>query len=735
MASKLLQFSEYDLSNAAMVPHILQQLVSKLNDHSDWIRGRSELVNVQTRLKKSEESLAALEHEIDMLRTWTAKLCFKEDHDKLVRSVQEQEAELQEKISGVELRLDEISDLRDSIQEQQKDLEAVSSRLDRANEDLQGHSKVLQVHGSTLDEHYSMHEEHVHVIAELKDENSARIRDIEDIKKLIINESNRVDERANEIEKKIERTADDLNQARMTTEKLDKESRARLDITRRELSSELATAEARSSTNILSVKMEMEHGDKKLEAALNKSNKSLTDQIHRSSHEHNEKLLRAARDTEARFHQVGERLDAEAARALERTEQTAAHARDELAELRSLSQLRFKQLDSELRSNVEVLKATIRSAIGPELKDMVQREAFDLTQRMLSDHYQSIRVLLDSKVDFAVAGEILKKKADAMELGAFTRKAEVDAMISAALSAYGAGRPAATPRSPGADPGLGLDRGRLDQLEEENIRLSQCVNDLYQMIKSDRKARAAGESRPGPLASHAVSRLDKVLLAKSFRDIREPARCQPSTPRATTALPLGTRHPVSGPVTPGHLGPPYPPQASQRTADGDDGGPQSVRSASSAVAQSSPRAYVRYRARPSPTTAAIPQPAEVEGPPPERRRNSGELECGADIVRQYRASGGSAAVPAPTLPAIPDGGSGDARGTIASQPFEGAGAGAAAAAAASTASVTEGTEGDLGAAVVAEGGPLTPARLLFLPQASSGLRRSQATASPRLWFK
>jgi hypothetical protein len=563
-----------------------------------------------------------------------------------------------------------------------------------------------------------MHEEHVHMLAELKEDNAARMRNIEEVNRSILQESKRSDERAQGIERKIEKVADDLIQAQSITEKLDRENHARLDITRRELSSELATAGSKLSLNLQSVKMEMEHGDKKLELAISKASMSLTDQLHRSSNELSEKQQRAARDADAHFHSLGERMDAEAARAAERTEQAAAHAHDELAELRSLSQLRFKQLDSDLRSNVEVLKATIRSVIGPELKDMVQREAFDLTQRMLSDHYQSVRVLLDSKVDFAVAGEILKKKADAMELGAFARKSDVGAMIAAALAAA---RPAATPRLPDGDPArAGLDRARLDQLETENIRLVRCVDDLYHMVKSDRRARAAdGEVRP----SHTASGLGKALLAKSL-DLRDPAGGQPAPKQAKTALRMAPRPPAA----------PFAAQpASPRTAGWQDSGPRPGASAS----HRSPRVFVRRRGQQGMTAEGRAGDARGEGDADVADvvgagRESGQwvadMECGADIISLYRAGAAADPAAAPALPPLPGGGGSSAGGgaaeyqprTTAPVPVE-SGTG------------TKGVGADSAASGGKEGA-LTPARLLLLPVAG-GLRRGQAAASPRLWFK
>ena len=703
MASKLLQFSEYDLSNAAMVPHILQQLVSKINDHSDWIRARAELVNVQARLKKNEETIVALEHEIDMLRAWTAKLCFKEDHDKLALLVRETETEFQEKISGVELRLEEISDLRNSIEGQQKSIITVSSRLDRTNGNLEAQDSLLKQHKLMLDNHFSMHEEHVHMLSELKENNSARIQDIKKVNDCIIKESKRSDERANRLEQRIDKGADDLIQVRNTMDQLDKENRARLDISRREAAAELAAAGARLSTNILSVKMEMEHGDKKLETAVNKASKSLADQQHRSVHEFNEKLLRAAREAEARAAQLGERIEAEAARALEHTDQGMARARAELVELRSLSELRFKQLDAELRSNVEVLKATIRSAIGPELRDMVQREAFDLTQRMLGDHYQSIRVLLDSKVDFAVAGEILKKKADAMELGAFTRKADVDAMIAAALAASGPRPAGGAPRPQHADvaaaPTAAPDAGRLDQLEREIIRLGQRQDQIHQMFKNDRRARAADGPRLPQSASNAVARLDKVLLAKSFRDVYE-ARGPPQSPRAATAQP-GPRPPGSGQGTPGRPAvrltlPLAAPQSAPDRAGGEEEGPGSGRSA---LSRAVPVPSVRLRVRGS---LAVDSDAA--------------LECSGDIVSQYR--GGTEPGPG-----------GDGRG-----PWTSRGPGDASNARAAGDTVPGGLVTDDAQVAVSTS---ASARLLLHPQAN-GRRRSPvapAAPSPRLWFK
>jgi hypothetical protein len=56
------------------------------------------------------------------------------------------------------------------------------------------------------------------------------------------------------------------------------------------------------------------------------------------------------------------------------------------------------QLVVELNSSFDIFKASIKS-IGPEVKEQVKRETFELTQSQLNQHYQSIQKMIESKVD------------------------------------------------------------------------------------------------------------------------------------------------------------------------------------------------------------------------------------------------------------------------------------------------------------------------------------------------
>jgi hypothetical protein len=57
-----------------------------------------------------------------------------------------------------------------------------------------------------------------------------------------------------------------------------------------------------------------------------------------------------------------------------------------------------KQFAIEINSSFDIFKASIKS-IGPEVKEQVKRDTFDLTQTQLNQHYQSIQKMIESKVD------------------------------------------------------------------------------------------------------------------------------------------------------------------------------------------------------------------------------------------------------------------------------------------------------------------------------------------------
>lgn len=514
-----LAFTEQDFANAVKYPEMMQQVVSHVNHVTLLVTNLDE---IRTKWGMTELRFSTIENDIDFLRNLSKTLTEKEEFNAFRSLCKAQHTQTSSRLTQFDDRMLELEELQRLHQAQQARLQQMEDKLETQNqllEKLQGtaaeHAGALSRTAQTLEKH----SEH------LKRADSKLEKEVEERETVAGQQQIQLDRKAMAIEELGRRMAHAASNIQTANEEIKEcrnfvvqsvaEERKKTEEGLDSLDRQLGVRMTQHKNNLLrtetSLRSTVKAQDDNAKSILQQSADALSNRI-----------SRGLSDVDHQIKAIQQRIESEKFRGEERNNTTMVRCREMLQETQTTLNNRCTLLEQEVRVSVKVFGKAVQD-MTPTIEAIVREQTFDMLQISIRKESEELRGLLASKVSQEEAREELKKKADSLTLTAYASKKQVSALVSEAvrMEARQMASHVTAALEEAKEGWMAADPHRLDDtiflLQSENIRLQECVNELYQLLKSsdeDATARANQQSRRVFRGSKGkpVAMLAKTLL-------------------------------------------------------------------------------------------------------------------------------------------------------------------------------------------------------------------------------
>ena len=354
------------------------------------------------------------------------------------------------------------------------------------------------------------HDERLHKREEIADQHAVDIMDLQSVTRRHTQNFIEVQEQFGERQRTRDALVENINRHfEQANQRIDKDemnlntfkdaTANRLAIERKQTLGDVSALEKRAQSNLNAVKHEVQDNEKDTVARFQGLRKHADGEIARVEIAFQEKLVKLDNSVDRQNRALRKNIEENLKNTQKEISETAENAAENLRTAKQDLIVGQKSFETEVNKKVDVFKNVIKG-LGPEIEEMVVRCTYDLIKGQHEDQIKKVEHMIADKVGNDVLRQELAKKADSLALGAYTKKNDANTIVSNAMNEHAKqveiflmntilDNPKKSSEAGGPDEGgggevVGYDaKMRMLHLENYCMKNSECINDLYKMLK------------------------------------------------------------------------------------------------------------------------------------------------------------------------------------------------------------------------------------------------------------
>jgi hypothetical protein len=454
--------------------------------------------NVDDTIRRLDILVTSTRHDLDALIDKSKGFTLQKDFSAFQERTFDAETQVTTAIKAIHERLTSLEMLVPRVDDHEVRIMQIETALKAHAQLLGTHGEILQEHRERLHTREEVADQHAVSILELKEQSRRHAQSFLDVQKQLEQRQRTrdalvasMDEQFAEVTARFEKDAQILDTYKDSVTN-------RLAMERKQTLGDISALEKRVGARTDAIRKEVQDNEAQAVARVQNLEGFLNIEVERVEKTFNDKWTKLGNDVDRQNRILRKTIDDNLSMLQKTVAESQEGANSNLRNAKQELLIGQKAFEVEVNKKVDVFRDTIKS-IGPEIEDIVRRETFDMMKEHMDEHSRKLQMLIDAKVGQDIIKQELAKKADVLSLGAYTKKADADALVSNAMGEHakqveiflmntildnptkagvGGGSEAEGGREAGHE-----EKTKVLELENYNLKHGECINELYQMVK------------------------------------------------------------------------------------------------------------------------------------------------------------------------------------------------------------------------------------------------------------